>query len=222
MSDEHLPLSKRKCLAICGAKGAGKDTLARFVEQANTNGEWGWKAFNHIKFSTVLKDIACLAFGWDRERMDDLDYKEEVLKRPLNPIFTHLVQSDLKTRREVLQQLGTDVFRQMDPDIWVKATLRNAIKELESFDPDRSFDFIATDCRFENEAEALKWEFEEVVFVKVIKGGEGYNPDMHSSESWDGGEEPGSMTFNFKAGDTESMQRIGRLLRETAFDRPMR
>lgn len=53
------------------------------------------------------------------------------------------------TAREVMQFVGTDIFRNIDSDIWVKATINKIFNENPKV-------AIITDCRFPNEVEAIK------------------------------------------------------------------
>jgi hypothetical protein len=53
------------------------------------------------------------------------------------------------TAREVLQFVGTEIFRKMYPDVWADATIRR-IKQ------DDSLFSVITDVRFPNEVEAIK------------------------------------------------------------------
>jgi hypothetical protein len=48
-----------------------------------------------------------------------------------------------------MQYVGTDIFRKMDTDVWVKSTINKILKE----GPELA---IITDCRFPNEVEAIK------------------------------------------------------------------
>lgn len=51
--------------------------------------------------------------------------------------------------RDAMQVIGTDIFRKLDADVWVKATIAKIFKEK----PDLA---IITDCRFPNEVDAIQ------------------------------------------------------------------
>jgi hypothetical protein len=53
------------------------------------------------------------------------------------------------TARDVMQYIGTDVFRKIKPNIWVDATLNKIRKDNPKI-------AVITDCRFPNEVEAIK------------------------------------------------------------------
>ena len=62
----------------------------------------------------------------------------------------HDASNDNKmTAREIMQFIGTDIFRSIDSDIWVKATIKKILNEQPKV-------AIITDCRFPNEVEAIK------------------------------------------------------------------
>jgi hypothetical protein len=94
-------------------------------------------------FADILKKDVCMnilgltynqCYGTDEEKNE----------------ITHL-QWDNKyiTSREAMQIIGTDIFRKIDPNVWIKATISKIIKEK----PDLA---IITDCRFPNEVEAIQ------------------------------------------------------------------
>jgi hypothetical protein len=51
--------------------------------------------------------------------------------------------------RDIMQYVGTDIFRKMKPDVWVSATI-NRIKK------DKPQIALITDCRFPNEVSSIK------------------------------------------------------------------
>lgn len=150
-------LKKSRCLVLIGRAGAGKDTVADTIFSLK-----GSPRPRPLKFSWPLKQMVAELFGWSPQMLDVLAYKEE---RLANPIKT-LDYRNMWTRREVLQYVGTDVFRQMDENVWVNAALRRANGLANQFDTNG---FICTDCRFPNELEAIKKHFGAVEVVKLIK-----------------------------------------------------
>jgi len=75
------------------------------------------------------------------------------------------------TAREVLQFVGTDIFRKMSGNVWVDALMRR-IKE------EGSATAIITDCRFPNEVEGVQKEDGKVIYLTRSP----YN-DTHYSET---------------------------------------
>lgn len=58
-------------------------------------------------------------------------------------------ENNKMTAREVMQIVGTDIFRKIDPNVWIRATINKIITE----QPELA---VITDCRFPNEIEAIK------------------------------------------------------------------
>lgn len=146
-------------IGISGKKGSGKDTLAKafmikksceisfFTKRLPKNNSYledftvdeledysGWKI---KKFATALKDICEIVSG-ENFHSDDIK---------LNT-FKHLKSGGVSiSNREALQYIGTDLFRNSFPNIWVDTLLKD-YKETSNW--------IVTDVRFLNEAEAIK------------------------------------------------------------------
>lgn len=55
----------------------------------------------------------------------------------------------LMTAREVMQFVGTDIFRKMDTNVWVRSTINKILREKPEL-------AIITDCRFPNEVDSIK------------------------------------------------------------------
>lgn len=107
-------------LGICGHAGAGKDMAADYLV----------KHFGFVRMALAdpIKEIAFNYFGVDYEILRRSDKPEKV--------------------RWLLQQLGTEIGRTYDPEIWTK-TLCNRI----TASPEKRI--VITDVRFPNEAETL-------------------------------------------------------------------
>lgn len=152
-------LKRKTCLVILGYAGAGKDTVANMIFDTINS-----PRPRSLRFSAPLKDLCEGVFGWSSVSLGDWAYKEEKFDQPLK----RMDGSNIWNRREALQYLGTQVFRQMDPEVWVKAALRAANGQASMFD---CSGFICTDCRFPNELEALKKHFGSVKVVRMVKHG---------------------------------------------------
>ena len=127
-------------IGIIGAAGAGKSTVAKHLVTMH--------GFAETSFAAPLKRLCADQFGWNYTRLNDLDYKEQV-----DPFIG-------KTRRSVLQHIGTEGFRAVDPNHWVKQASKDIrdIQRIESAEPGEPlFDGVAVaDVRFENEADAIR------------------------------------------------------------------
>ena len=183
-------MPKTRVICFVGLAGSGKDTAANYILK-------NIKGLESFKWAETLKDIACLVYGWDRARLDDdLDYKEAV---PFNddgtpqcPGPSDLIFAEPLTRRQVLQQLGTDCFRKMfADDTWLRAAHRR-ITEIQEFCADNADNhpvaeirgWVNADTRFPNEAEYVREHFDAHI-IRVVRVGatQGTESSQHASET---------------------------------------
>ena len=113
-----------KVIELCGKAGVGKDTFgSELIKQLENQG----KKCLHIAFADYVKFVCQKYFGWNG-------------------------QKDEKGR-EILQRVGTDIFRKSNPDFWVDIVINFLIVCREN----NLFDFvIITDARFPNEIAKLQ------------------------------------------------------------------
>ena len=162
-------------IGISGYSGSGKDTAGIIIQylKASTklplkdivkkpqDHEWwleersGWEI---KKWAGKLKTIASILTGIPVENFEDQEFKKTLLGPewgtvtdiPLNsiPVFADIQFNSLMSVRDFLQKLGTDAIRDgLHENTWVNATLVDYTTES---------DWIITDTRFPNEAEAIK------------------------------------------------------------------
>lgn len=147
-----------RILGLTGYKQSGKSTLAGVAREGFN--------FKQTGFATPLKELIWNL--WPEFSYDHLygGLKEEVL----------MVYG--KSFREIAQVVGTDMFRNYDPDVWVRAT-RTAI-DLYKFQMGKAArDLVLDDIRFDNEA-ALIRELGGQVW-EVVRPGQ-VQEDGHASE----------------------------------------
>lgn len=162
-------------LVFIGAAGAGKDTAASAVLEAVPGSR-------NLKFASALKDMCARVYGWDRERLDtDLTYKESVANYfDGTPVFVK--GGEPQTRRQILQHVGTDVFRGMNDDVWLYAALHDVVatETAEGAAPL----WVATDTRFLNEVEFIREKFQRTYVVRIVRLGatQGTAASAHVSE----------------------------------------
>jgi hypothetical protein len=132
-----------KIIAFAGRKQSGKTTSSQmivdyFKEVLEINE--GIKIYN---FADPLKQDICMKlFGMTYEQCyGDDDHKNQL---------TDLEWENKKlTAREVMQFVGTDIFRKMKQNIWAEATINKIQQEQPKL-------AIIADCRFPNEVDVIK------------------------------------------------------------------
>ena len=122
-------------IAICGHKFSGKSTVANLLHNAT--------GYQVVSFADKLKDITCILSGCTREDLEDYEFKEnKLVPAYLRP---YCLNAEKPTFRAFLQHFGSEVMRGVNDDIWIDCTLSNCGENC-----------IVSDCRFPNEANAVK------------------------------------------------------------------
>ena len=125
-------------IAFAGRKQSGKTTSAEFV--ANLFGTYGdSKIYN---FADPLKNLCMDILGLEYRQCYGSDEEK-------NELVNCFWDNHQLTAREVLQIVGTDMFRTMQKDVWSNATIRRILRD----QPEMA---IIADCRFPNEVDAIK------------------------------------------------------------------
>lgn len=151
-----------KIIAFAGRKQSGKTTCSEFIKNVVPNKSDDIKIYN---FADALKQDICiniLGLSYDQCYGDDQS-KNMITDIKWNDKFL--------TAREVMQFVGTDIFRKMKEDVWTQATLTKIMKEQPKL-------AVIADCRFPNEVEAVKKH--NGLVIKLTRNP--FNSD-HSSET---------------------------------------
>lgn len=130
-------------IAFAGRKQSGKTTACEFVYNIFSGNNLG--TCEIYNFADPLKQMCIDILGLKYEHCYGTDdNKNEIVNCvwPDKP-YKHM------TAREVMQYVGTDIFRKIQRNVWSDATIRKIQKD------SRSLALIA-DCRFPNEVEAVK------------------------------------------------------------------
>lgn len=144
-------------ISISGKLGSGKDTVAKMIQDMQP--ENGWKV---KKWAGKLKEMASILTGVPVRMWEDQEFK----KKRMPEVWG-------MTYREFLQKLGTDAMRDgLHTNVWVNALMADynpsEFYEEECFDnmgndrialrrKELSYpNWIITDTRFPNEAEAIR------------------------------------------------------------------
>ena len=127
-------------VAICGFQGAGKDTLADILVD-----KYG---YTRLSFAGAVKDIAAVVFGWDREMLEGRTPESRKQREIVDEWWAKRLSIPHLTPRWVLQNFGTDLFRNhFHQDIWI-ACIEKKISRYEKV--------VITDCRFPNECTMIR------------------------------------------------------------------
>lgn len=127
-----------RIISLSGLQGSGKDTVADYL--CNVYG------YERISFASSLKDATAAIFSWDREMLEGRTPEARAKREEVDEWWEDRLQIPCLTPRVVLQQLGTEVFRNaFHYDIWI-ASLEHKMMTAPA-----SARFVITDCRFENE-----------------------------------------------------------------------
>ena len=167
------------------------------IETFNQTGEKGWGVFDvdrkdeafveyaeeemwpHVKmysFADTLKSLAVHLFGLRPEQV----YGSEEDKNSLTQFrwenmpgydYIEFQREGPMTAREFMQHFGTDIMREMYPDIWVDNTIKKILAEGSEL-------AVIPDVRFPNEVEAVLANGGEVIRLSRV-----YETDGHESET---------------------------------------
>lgn len=222
-----------KILAISGRKQSGKDTNCNFLvrnapELFNTNSikkyyfadelkkfcrdyfdvpeEWLWGTdadknrltkikWNNLPHAESLKNKYAIDFVMAH---NSIEYLDENLNKEFNTFMTV---------RELLQQVGTDIFRKMYENIWVNSCLRVIRKE--------NFKYaLIADMRFPNEADAIKSE--GGILLRLTR--KITDKDIHTSETaLDNYQGFDKILDNSQLGIDESYNEVVKFVKEIGF-----
>ncbi len=130
-------------IAICGFQGAGKDTLADILID-----KYG---YTRLSFAGAVKDVASVIFSWDREMLEGRTKEAREKREIIDEWWATRLNIPHLTPRWVLQNFGTDLFRNhFHQDIWVSTVE----KKILNMTKDKRV--VITDCRFPNEIQTIK------------------------------------------------------------------
>lgn len=137
-------------IGITGKKQHGKDTIGKVLEEMG---------YTHVSFADPLRECVRVVFGVSYEEMLTTGVKETPLDR-----------YPYESPRRILQRVGTDLFRNAYPDVWIEAFKRTC----------SGGNVYVTDVRFLNEAKIIK-EMGGLV-IRIVRPAKEDDGDLHPSE----------------------------------------
>ncbi len=200
-------------IGLSGYIGSGKDTVGQMIQECMgqwDGGTWEWNSEPWVikKFAGKLKFIAHVLTGILLEDFEDQEFKKTYLPKEWDydrPLDRDSMLQENKywetvsmTVREFLQKLGTEAMRDgLHRNVWVNAlfadyTLEEKTKAsyLNPY-PELVYpNWIITDVRFPNEAQAIKDR--GGIIVRVNRGQQemryiqkaGLHPSETSLDNW--------------------------------------
>lgn len=151
-----------RIIGLCGSIGAGKDTVAAYLQTQYS--------YTSLPFAQKLKEVALdvfdldsrCVFGTQEQKAEPIDHVRDASGQP-------------RSGRTILEMLGTEGFRSIDPDVWVKYAMRN----IDNHRPE--FTWVIPDVRFRNEFEAIRARG-GVIWEVVKVGGPDHGRTGHRSD----------------------------------------
>ncbi len=141
------------------------------------------------KQSGKTTSAAWILEHYDAMQYDFADPLKKIILRCFNVGFHNLYGTDTQkneilpcglTGRQLMQQVGTDWFRAIEPGCWVQAWQRHVIKAMSSPHLNISKLVVVADVRFPNEVKAIQDLGGKVIRLRRRLRG---NFDFHPSET---------------------------------------
>lgn len=130
-----------KIIAFSGRKQSGKTICSEFLKGLLLSN--GYSDVEIYNFADPLKEDICMnMFGLSYVQCYGEDHNK-------NELIDAYWEDKQLTARDLMQLIGTDLFRKLNNNVWVNALI-NKIKK------SKLQVVIVSDCRFPNEVEAIK------------------------------------------------------------------
>ena len=147
-------------IGIFGKKGHGKDTIADYLVNYHN--------FHKLTYAETIKKICKEIFSLSEDQLNNHTLKEEI-----DPRWN-------KSPRQIMQLIGTDLFRKtFSEDIWVNILCEKAKKLLLE-----GKNIVISDIRHSNELEKLFTLSNHVLILQVIRDIKDEKEDNHPTEQF--------------------------------------
>lgn len=143
-------LNYKMLIGLAGLAGSGKDTVAKFLTD-----------YEKIAFADPLKESCKILFNLSDKQLSDRTLKETVDSRYG------------KSPRQLMQLVGTDILRRIDPDLFVERA-RERIEMIGG-------NVIISDVRFENECKMIKEK--GGIIINIVRNIDLIESHKHESEN---------------------------------------
>ena len=138
-------------IGLVGFISCGKDTVADYLV---TN-----YSFKKDAYANSLKDVVAALFNWDREMLDGNTRESRIWRETVDEWWSARLNRPFITPRRMLQQIGTEIFRDTwNQDIWVAGLENRLVKTQDNL--------VISDVRFQNEIAAIKKNNGIIVRIK--------------------------------------------------------
>lgn len=143
-----------------------------------------WPFIKNYSFADMLKEVICMqVLGLSREQCYGTDEEKNTstkIKWGDLPTPNTQVKDKSLTAREVMQYVGTDLFRKMYPNVWADSTITKIKRESTEL-------AIITDIRFPNEVEAVQENGGKVIrLTRDPSNGEDQHPSETALDGYEG------------------------------------
>jgi len=149
-------------IGVSGRIGSGKDLIGSIIQYLTSGSKEAFQTWNlcHlksdekwqiVKFADKLKECASIITGITRADFERVEVKNGLISGNWGAL----------TVRKFLQLFGTEVGRAIHSNFWINALFSDYWEIATNWDADGNStveaypNWIITDCRFENEAEAI-------------------------------------------------------------------
>ncbi len=160
-------------LALSGRKGSGKSTVAKYLERNGQSlGVDAWRYSLADPLKKICMDLLGLScdqcYGTEAQKNTLSAIRWADFPAPHNPWNDDFDKR--MTAREVLQHVGTEIFRRMRPGCWIERCLwMIGMDNVELA--------VVDDARFPDEVAALRQKGKAVLLTR------GASTDKHASEN---------------------------------------
>lgn len=152
-------------IGLCGDIGAGKDTVGAHLVDAH--------GFMRVGLADKLKEVARDVFGLEERHVWGTQ-EEKALPLP----WVTDAAGEPRSGRTILEMLGTEGFRDVDPNVWVKYAMR----KVEAIHAEHGCPVVIPDVRLSNEFQAIRaqggWVWEVVKVGGPDHGRTGHRSDQ--------------------------------------------